>query len=176
MSRVLAGFIAGAALAAAIPVLAEALRMDSDELVRRMASHALALIGTEAAEGALRTAVTGDADWGVRVNAAYGLGKMKREDGVRELERSYLSSETPTEYRLAILGGLADVAAPSSVPIFQRILQDTKDAGYLLLAVMGLEKVRDPASRPDLERLAANEAMSKSIREAARKALEGFDR
>ena len=78
--------------------------------------------------------------------------------------------------RLAILGGLADVAAPSTAPLFRRILSDTKDLSYLFVAVGALSKMKDQASRPDLERLAASESTPASIREAALKALAELSR
>jgi len=172
-------FLAAAALEgagdpAALPALAEALRKDSDELVRRMASHAIAVMGAEGGETPLRSAMTGDKDWGVRVNSAYGLAKLGRDDGLRMLEDSYAASGTPPEYRLAILGGLADVAAPSTAPLFRRILSDTTDAAYLLTAVGALGKMKDAASRADLERLAATEGVPESVREAARKVVESL--
>jgi HEAT repeat protein len=169
-------FLAGAALEglkdpAALPALAEALKNDPDDLVRRMASHAMAVIGTEAAEAPLRAAMNGDKDWGVRANAAYGVAKLGRDDGLRLLESAYTSPDTPAEYRLGILGGLADVAAPSTAPLFRRILADTKDMSYLFMAVGALAKMKDQGSRPDLERLAASESTPPAIREAAQKAL-----
>jgi HEAT repeat protein len=161
---------------AAIPALAEALAKDPDDLVRRMASHAIATKALESGEAPLRAAMNGDKDWGVRVNSAYGLAKLGREDGLRLLESSYGSNETPAEYRLGILGGLADVAAPSTAPLFRRILTDTKDMAYLLMAVNALGKMKDVGSRAELERLAATEGVPQSVREAAKKVVEGLPR
>lgn len=174
-------FLAAAALGAledpaAIPALAEALAKDPDDLVRRMASHAIATKALESGEAPLRAAMNGDQDWGVRVNSAYGLAKLGRDDGLRLLETSYGSNETPAEYRLGILGGLADVAAPSTAPLFRRILSDTKDMGYLLMAVNALGKMKDVGSRAELERLAATEGVPHSVREAARKVVDGLPR
>lgn len=170
-------FLAAAALEGAkdpeaVAALAEALRSDPDDLVRRMASHAIASLGGGGAEAPLRAAMGSDKDWGVRVNSAYGLAKLGKDDGLRLLEESYLSRETPAEYRLAVLGGLADVAAPSSAPLFRRILGDTKDAAYLLMAVGALAKMKDVGSRAELERLAAAGDLPPSVREAARKAAD----
>ena len=75
------------------------------------------------------------------------------------------------EYRLAILGGLSDVGSPKSLPIFRRILDDTKDSGYLFTVVNGLKKIGTPEARSDLERIAAFEDLPQSIREAARAGL-----
>ena len=169
-------FLAAAVLGAtqdpsAVGPLAEALAKDPDDLVRRMASHALATMKQEAAEPALRTALSADADWGVRVNSAYGLAKLGHADGLRMLENAYTSSETPAEYRLPILGGLADVASPDSALLFRRMLADTRDPTYLFMAVSALAKMKDSGARADLERLAAAADVPPSIREAAQKAV-----
>jgi HEAT repeat protein len=159
--------------AAAIPALAEALKSDTDLMVRRMASHAIALIGTDAAAAPLQSAMTADKDWGVRVNSAYGMAKLGREDGLTMLQNAYSSADTPAMYRGAILSGLADVAAPSTAPLFRKILSDTKDETYLFIAISAVTKMKDAGARPDLERIVSSE-LPESIREAARKALEAI--
>jgi HEAT repeat protein len=159
----------------AIPSLIKALQEDGDMIVRRMSSHALAIIGTEAAEAPLRAAMGVDTDWGVRVNSAYGLAKMGREDGQLYLERTYASEETPAEYRLAILGGLADVAAPSTAAFFRRVLNDSSDPTYQILSISALEKMKDTEAIVDLEKIAASDAPS-FVKEAARKAVETIRR
>lgn len=166
----------GAGNPAAIPWLAEALQKDPDDLVRRMSSHAMAVIGTEAALPGLRSAMVGDSDWGVRVNSSYGLAKQGQSDGLKVLEDYSTSSKTPPEYKLAVLGGLADVAAPSSAPIFRKFLTETTDMSYLLISIAALEKMKDAASVPDLQRVAGNAALPGNIREAAKKAVEAISK
>ena len=63
---------------AALSALGATLKNDPDLMVRRMASHAAALIGTDAAADVLRPAMANDEDWGVRVNSGYGLAKLKQ--------------------------------------------------------------------------------------------------
>jgi hypothetical protein len=157
---------------AAIPALHEALGKDGDELVRRMASHALAVIGTEAAQAGLRKGME-DEDWGVRVNSAYGLAKQKDAAGLDYLTQAYASDTTPAEYRLAILGGLADVAAPENAPIFRKILSDTTDMSYLLISIGALEKMKDTAAIPDLQKLAQT-SKNASVRQAAQRAIDAI--
>lgn len=152
--------------------LAAAYRGEKDMLVRRMLSHAIAVLG-EGGEPVLREAMTGDSDWGVRVNSAYGLAKRGHEDALQFLEGAYASEDTPAEYRMALLGGLADVAAPSSAPLFRQILRDTTEPGYLLMSIGALTKMKDTASIPELERLAAS-TLPESVRDAARKAVEAI--
>jgi HEAT repeat protein len=157
----------------ALPALDTTLKHESDLMVRRMASHAAAFIGTDAAADVLRPAMANDEDWGVRVNSAYGLAKLKQQDGLDTLQQFYASTETPAEYRLAILGGLADVAAPSTGPMFRKILADTTDPGYVLIAIGALEKMKDTQALPDLQRIAAA-AKSDTIRQAAQRAIDSL--
>lgn len=158
---------------AAVEPLALALKNDGDDLVRRMASHALAVLGAPAGEAPLRGAATEDPDWGVRVNSAYGLAKLGKDDGLRILRESYESADTPSEYRLAILAGLADVAAPSTAPLFRRILSDTKDASYLLVSIGALSKMKDVESIPALEKIAGS-TQPEMVKQAATKAVDAI--
>jgi len=158
---------------AAVDALAFALKGDGDDMVRRMASHALAVMKAPSAEAPLRAATTDDLDWGVRVNSAYGLAKLGRDDGLQTLQKAYESAETPAEYRLAILGGLADVAAPSTAPLFRRILADTKDVSYLLVSIGALEKMKDAESIPALERVAGS-SQPDMVKQAASKAIDAI--
>ena len=101
---------------AALPALDTILKNDPDLLVRRMASHAAALIGSDAAMDVLRPAMANDQDWGVRVNSAYGLAKLKQQDGLDTLQQFYTSPDTPAEYRLAILAGTGRRCRPDDWP------------------------------------------------------------
>jgi len=171
-------FLAGALLEAAgdadaVPALASVLKAEKDDMVRRMASHAIAVLGSPAAEGPLREASTGDADWGVRVNSAYGLAKLGQDDGLRILREAYESPNTPAEYRLPVLGGLADVAAPSTAPLFRKILSDTKDVSYLLVSIGALEKMKDTGALPALQQIATS-SLPDMVKQAAAKAVESI--
>lgn len=156
---------------AALPALGKALANDADLLVRRAASHAVGIIGTEEALAPLRTAMTGDDDWGVRVNAAYGVAKQGGEDGLQMLEDAYFSEDTPNEYLLAILGGLADVAAPSTSDTFRRILKDTEDPPYLMIAMSALAKMKDEGSIEELQRIAGSQ-LPEMVRNAAQRTID----
>jgi HEAT repeat protein len=169
-----AALLEGAADPTALPALADALQSDKDDLVRRMASHGLALLGVAEAEASLRAAATGDIDWGVRVNSAYGLAKLNSEDGLRMLREAYESIATPAEYRLAVLGGLADVAAPSTAPLFRRILADTQDATYLLLSIGALEKMKDAEAVPALQRIVSS-TQPDLVKQRAGRAIESIE-
>ena len=171
-------FLAGALLEAAgdadaVPALASVLKFDKDEMVRRMASHAIAVLGSPAAEPPLREASTGDSDWGVRVNSAYGLAKLGQDDGLKMLREAYESPSTPAGYRIPILGGLADVAAPSTAPLFRKILTDTKDVSYLLMSIGALEKMKDAGALPALQQVVQSSS-PEMVKQAAAKAIESI--
>jgi len=174
-------FLAGALLEdlgdpAAIPALAKSLQQDDDLLVRRMSSHAIAMIKNEAGLTALRAAMSSDTDWGVRVNSAYGVAKLGQPDGVKMLEDSYLSASTPAEYKIAVLGGLADVASPSSAPVFRKVLGESTDVTYLFLVISAVEKLKDPSFVPDLNRIAGDAKYAANVREMAKKAADGLSK
>jgi HEAT repeat protein len=165
-----AALLEGAGDPAGVEALAGVLKNDGDDMVRRMASHALAVIGSPSAEEALRDATVNDSDWGVRANSAYGLAKLGKDDGLRLLREFYESPTTPAEYRLPVLGGLADVAAPSTAPLFRKILTDTKDPSYLLLSIGALEKMKDAGALPALQSI-VNSTQPEMIKQAASKAI-----
>lgn len=168
-----AALLEGAADPASIDALAFALKGDKDDMVRRMASHALAVMNNPGAESVLRAASADDADWGVRVNSAYGLAKLQKDDGLKILREAYESPGTPAEYRLAILGGLADVAAPSTAPLFRKILADTKDASYVLMSIHALEKMKDVQSVPVLQQI-LDSTQPDMVKQAAQKAIDAI--
>lgn len=168
-----AALLEGAADPGALPGLVAAMKGDGDDLVRRMASHAVAMLGTPDAQAPLRDAATSDPDWGVRVNSAYGLAKLKDDEGLRILRDAYESPDTPAEYRLAVLGGLADVAAPSTAPLFRKILTDTSDVSYVLASIGALEKMKDSESLPALQHL-ADSAPSQIVKQAASRAIDAI--
>jgi HEAT repeat protein len=166
-----AALLEGAADPSSVDALALALKNDDDDIVRRMASHALAVMATPSAETPLRAATAEDKDWGVRVNSAYGLAKLGKDDGLKILKDAYESADTPPEYRLPILGGLADVAAPATAPLFRKILADTKDASYLLLSIGALEKMKDAESISALQAIVQS-TQPEMVKQRAAKAIE----
>jgi hypothetical protein len=170
-----AALLEGAGDPAGVEALAGVLKNDGDDMVRRMASHALAVIGSPAAEDALRDATVNDPDWGVRANSAYGLAKLGKDDGLRLLREFYESPTTPAEYRLPVLGGLADVAAPSTAPLFRKILTDTKDPTYLLMSIGALEKMKDAGALPALQAI-VDSTQPEMIKQAASKAISAIQK
>jgi HEAT repeat protein len=156
----------------AVPALAQALAGDTDDLVRRMAAHAIAVMQAPEGKEHLRTAMGGDRDWGVRINSAYGLAKMGEADGLQYLQDTYTSADSPDLYRLGALSGLADVADPSTAPVFRQILAEKKEMSYQISAIMALRKMKDQESLPDLQRIMGDPDAAESVRDAARDAIE----
>ena len=72
---------------------------------------------------------------------------------------------------IAILGGLADVAAPSTADTFRRILKDTEDPQYLLIAMSALAKMKDSGAIAELERIAGSE-LPEVLRNAAQRTID----
>ena len=169
-------FLAGAILEglkdpASIPALSESLGKDEAGLVRRMSSHALAMIGTEASLPALRAAMSADKDWGVRVNSAYGVAKQGQPDGAKVLEDAYYSKEA-AGYQAIIFNALADAATPANAPFFRKVLGESSEIGYLIGSIGALEKLKDAESVSLLNRIAGDAKYDPTVREAAKKAAE----
>jgi hypothetical protein len=174
-------FLAGALMEqladpAALPALIRSLQSDHDDMVRRMSSHAMATIGTDAALEPLRAAMTGDKEWGVRVNAAYGVAKLGQADGLKYLEEVWNSPKSPSDQKLAALGGLVHVASPSSAPVFRKILSESTDLTHLIVSIMAVQKMKDSSFIEDLNRLAGRTNVAANIREMAKKAADDLSR
>lgn len=155
---------------AAVPALEKALKEDADSLVRRMASHAMAVMHPPEALPGLEAAMRGDADWGVKVNAAYGLAKAGRSEGVQEMLKAYRDPNVDAGVKPAVLGGLADVADPSTAELFREVLHSHREIGFEFMAIKALEKMKDTASLQDLEWV-INNSPSHSVKEAAKAAF-----
>jgi hypothetical protein len=145
---------------------------DPDLLVRRMASHALAVMNSTDAIASLEGAMQGDDDFGVRANSAYGLAKLGQQSGIDALLQLWNSPGLDPGSRVAVLGGIADVGNPAFAPIFRPLIGDkTKEYTYRILGIMGASKAKDQGALPALETVAADASDQDSLREAARKAI-----
>lgn len=153
----------------ALPLYRKALFESKDDLVRRMASHALATRKIEKALPDLTKAMKEDKDWGVRANSAYGVAKMGERAGVDVLVELYRDDSRPMQERLGVLGGLADVADPSTAPLFRELLSTSKDETTLILSVSVVEKLADKASLSPLQAIIQGGGTS-AVKELAKKA------
>lgn len=152
-----------------LPLLRKALLENPDDWVRRMASHSLATRKVEEAVPDLRKAMTDDKDWGVRVNSAYGLAKMGHKDGLDSLVEAYKDESHAVQERLGVLGGIADVADPSTAPIFRELLATSMDDTTLILSISAVEKMKDQASLGALQAIIQG-SRSSLVKEPAKKA------
>ncbi|MBI5367657.1 MAG: HEAT repeat domain-containing protein [Planctomycetes bacterium] len=163
-----AAILEGVGDPAAVPALELALKSDADALVRRMASHAMAVMHPDEALNALDDAMRHDADWGVRANSAYGLAKAGRQEGVEGLVKFYQDPTVDAATKPAILGGLMDVAAPSTAPIFRALLKEKQEIGFHLMAIKALEKMKDVDSLTELRVLINDPQVDGSVKAAAK--------
>ncbi len=155
----------------AIPALDQALN-DEDVLVRRMASHALATLDDDGAIAALERAMYDDRDWGVRANAAYGLARLGRQQGIDALRRFYEDASIDPASKLAVLGGMAEVGEIGYADIFRPLLTDEHaELTYRLLALHWAARARDAQTRDAIEQMVRDPRTPPSLREAARRAL-----
>lgn len=152
----------------ALPLFRKALVDGRDDLVRRMASHTLATQKVEKGLPDLQRAMKEDKDWGVRVNSAYGVAKMGGAGGVEAMTACYQDASHSEAERQAVLGGIADVADPSSAPLFRELLGSSKDDTTILLSISAVEKMKDKASLGALQAIAQNG--SNLVKEQAKKA------
>lgn len=152
----------------AVPWLEKSLKEEKDDLVRRCSSHAAALIRGEGYAPVLLQSMRSDTDWGVRVNSAYGLAKGGNDEGLQTLLAFYDSPEAK-DYRIAVLGGIADVAHPTTAPMFRKMLAESSDVTLLSLSISAIEKMKDQASLPLLAQIVQGTA-PESARNAAKKA------
>lgn len=158
----------GMADPAHVPALVKALSGDESDLVRRMASHALAVAHNKDSLDALLNAMAGDKDWGVRVNSGYGVAKAGDPRGLEAMMTAYKNPDIG-QYKLAVLGGLMDVAAPSTAPFFRDILDHDTDMTALLYSIQAVQSMKDQGSLDSLKNLIFN-AKDNSIKGAAKKA------
>lgn len=136
----------------AVPTLVEALQSDDpgSTIVQRMVTHALSHLGGTEAVAPLESLLEGDADWGVKANAAYGLAMMNRDAGLEYVRRHYIDTADDTE-RLVMLQVMGTVGHPSYLPHLHDALKTSPEYSARLLAVGGLAKIGDPSSLPLLE-------------------------
>lgn len=153
----------------ALPLYRKALFESEDDLVRRMASHSLATHKVEKALPDLMRAMKEDKDWGVRANSAYGVAKMGNKAGIDALVESYNDESHQPAERLGVLGGIADIADPSTAPLFRDLLAKSKDDTTLLLSIGAVEKMMDKSSLAPLQAIIQGSGSS-LIKDPAKKA------
>jgi HEAT repeat protein len=154
---------------AAIPYLSVVLGSDSDTLVRRGCSHALAMIGTEQIIAPLLQAINNDADMGVRINSAFGLARINRQEGKEFLIQVYQDKNNQAFMRLAACQALSMVADRSMLEFFRQVRTEEKDIGYQLWIIQAYQKIGTQEVLPELLEM-YQQSTDQTVREAARKA------
>lgn len=166
-------FLAAAVLEAladpgSIPALDAAVD-DADVLVSRMASHALAFMGSRDAIPSLERALGDAADWGARVNAAYGLAKLGERSGRDFLIESYRGGGMPA---LVVIGPMAEIGATEfSAELRPLIGNAGAEIGFRLAAISCAAKAGDRDALPALEAAIASTDAPESLKEAAKRAV-----
>jgi len=153
---------------AAIPALAVAIENDTDTLVRRMASHAVAFIEDESGIPILQKAL-GDPEIGVRINSAFGLAKIKAPGGLEAYQAIYDDPTTDSFMKTAILGGYTLFRDPAAVPFLDRVYSESEELRTKLVVVMALGNTPGDESAQLLEKIILTEP-EESVLDAAMKA------
>lgn len=157
-----------AALAALTGVLADP---DSGLMAHRLASHGLAFIDDESVVPALLVAAREDPDSGARANAAFGLARRGRPEGME-----LYAAATDEAFRkgdpaaLQYLSGFA-LLGKTAVPAVRERLDTYKDPQARIVLIELLREQGDQESIPKLRGLVADPAVGRDVREAAEKAL-----
>lgn len=155
----------------AIGPLVSAIFDDNAEnvMVRRMSSHALAFLDSEEAIPALERVMKDGTEWGVRINAGYGLAKMGHRGAIDHLRQSYRDADEAI-VREQTFAVLAEVAHASYLPLFRERLGKEETYSIRFVAVRGIAKVGDEASLPLLSAIADDPGEDKALQLEARKA------
>jgi len=140
----------------AVELLSQSLDKETDRLVRRMASHALAGIGDERAVPTLQK-LSDDPDVGVRINAAFGLADAEVEGGLQAYQGLYDSDETDGFMKTALLGGFIKLKSPQAVPFLERVYFESNDLKGKFIVITALGETQTAESADLLERIIATE-------------------
>jgi len=123
---------------------------DPDLVGRIAAAQEVSSWGTDAAAATLEKALGREKFWGVAVEIARTLGKMKTPAAKAALVRA-LGTKHP-KVRRAVVESLGDFRDASLVPQFGRVAGS--DVSYMVsaAAISALGKTRDPRALPHIER------------------------
>src|SRR5262249_9768632 len=128
---------------AAIPELLAAVGQDVDINVRFEAAHALRKINNPSTGDALLP-ILNLAVERVRDEVIMTLGSLKCRSAVADLTRIFEQEKPGARARMLALSALADIADPSSRPVFLAAKAD-KDVSIRLYAFEGFARLSDPA-------------------------------
>ncbi|MGH9749743.1 MAG: HEAT repeat domain-containing protein [Candidatus Polarisedimenticolia bacterium] len=152
---------------------------DPDAMTRLFSAWGLMAVQDRGALPALRRAL-GDPDGGVRKAAAFALGEMADAEGAAALIAALDDQAGDVRWNAAL--ALSRLDRPEGAPVLTSLLEESAflapagegaPAERALNAIRGLARLRDPRSRPILERVAGG-AVSPEVRAAAGLALEAI--
>jgi HEAT repeat protein len=127
-----------------VPELLQVAREDRDDALRFDSVRALRKIGDASIADQLVAMLNINGD-SVRNELMATLGSMRHHGAVPELTRIFEQAKPTDAPRIVALSALADIADPSSVPLFERLESDRNDA-IRLYANEGIARTTD-ASR-----------------------------
>ena len=138
-------------------------------MVQRMSSHALAFLDSEEEIPALERVMKEGSEWGVRINATYGLAKRGHRGAVQQLRQTYRDADDAIS-REQTFAVMAEVGEASYLPLFQERLGKEETYSTRFVAVRGIAKVGDEASLPLLSAIAEDPGEDKALQVEAKKA------
>jgi len=149
---------------------------DKDFLVRRMSSHALALMeSAKAGDALLEVLQKENDDMGVKINAWYGLAKLKRPEAVDTFENVLDAAGGDIPCDLLVNAALdVSIGNPTLLPALQKAYNRKQVSTWIkskILQVLG--KAEGVEYAPFLKGVAADSATEEALRKSARDALEG---
>jgi HEAT repeat protein len=134
--------------APAVPDLVQVVREDRDDGLRFDGVRALRKIGDTSVADALVALLNINND-AVRHELIATIGAMRFGGALAELTRIVETETKSDTSRTLALGALADLADPSSVPLFER-LKDDRDEARRLYANEGIARTADPAMKTQI--------------------------
>ncbi|HJZ72874.1 MAG TPA: HEAT repeat domain-containing protein [Vicinamibacterales bacterium] len=127
----------------AVPDLLQVVREDRDDGLRFEGVRSLRKIGDPSIAGDLLALLNINND-DVRNELIATIGSMRYGGALAELTRIVESAKKTDASRILALGALADLADPSSAPLFER-LKDDRDEALRLYANEGIARTADQA-------------------------------
>lgn len=146
---------------------------DEDFAVRRMSSHALAFMDKPECGDALVNVVKKEkSDVGVRLNAWYGVAKLKRPEAGDTFDIVFDHAGGEVSADMVIATGV-NVAGAAIAPTLRRAYDDKRVTDGVRPSILGTLGADPNHAYDDFLRQVANDASSsEALRSAARKALE----
>jgi HEAT repeat protein len=129
----------------AVPDLLQVVRADRDDSLRFDAVRAIRKIGDPSTGEQLIAFLNINGDT-VRNELIETLGSMRYQGAVPELTRIVEQSKETDKATILALAALADIADPTSVPVFERLKADTNE-GLRLYACEGLARTADVSQK-----------------------------